>query len=151
MTATNHALTGVVVALVINQPALAIPLAFLSHFAVDVIPHFEARDLPSEVLAKLFIISDVVIAGTVTILLTVFLHTNLSPSLIFTCMLAAISPDLIWAWRYFRIKNLDKVFVEPMSWLSRWHLKIQWSETLPGFLVEAGWLVLMSTLIDRLA
>lgn len=41
MTATNHALTGAVIALAINEPWLAIPLAFLSHFAIDAIPHWD--------------------------------------------------------------------------------------------------------------
>lgn len=40
MIATNHALTGAAIAVVIKQPILAIPLAFVSHFICDAIPHF---------------------------------------------------------------------------------------------------------------
>ena len=40
MTTTAHALTGAAIAVVIKKPKLAIPLAFLSHFACDALPHF---------------------------------------------------------------------------------------------------------------
>lgn len=35
-----HALTGGVIAYKIGNPALALPLAFVSHFAVDLLPHW---------------------------------------------------------------------------------------------------------------
>lgn len=149
MTATNHALTGAVIALVVKKPELAIPLAFLSHFAVDVIPHFEARELPPK-FSKAFIFGDAIVAGNLAILLAVLLRNSLSIWIISACMFAAVSPDLMWGWRYYRIKDLDKVFSEPMSWLSRLHLKIQLSETLAGIIVEVAWLTGMVFLIIEL-
>jgi hypothetical protein len=149
MTATNHVLTGTVVALAVRQPVLAIPLAFLSHFAIDVIPHFEARNLSSKI-ARLFIFSDVFIGGAIAILMTVLLQDYRSSWVIFICAFIALSPDLIWAWRYYRLKDLDKTFAGPMSWVSRLHLKIQLSETLQGFFVEIAWFALMIFLIIKL-
>jgi len=35
-----HSLTGAVIAYKIGNPALALPLAFLSHFATDLLPHW---------------------------------------------------------------------------------------------------------------
>ena len=43
MTATNHALTGATIATLVRQPYLAIPLAFLSHFFCDALPHFDIK------------------------------------------------------------------------------------------------------------
>jgi hypothetical protein len=40
MTGFNHGMAGAVIALTVKQPVLAVPLAFLSHFATDMIPHF---------------------------------------------------------------------------------------------------------------
>ena len=39
MTGTNHALSGAVIATFLPAP-VAIPVAFMSHFVLDAIPHF---------------------------------------------------------------------------------------------------------------
>jgi hypothetical protein len=41
MTATGHALIGTVIAAKFGNPALAIPIAFASHFAADALPHWD--------------------------------------------------------------------------------------------------------------
>src|SRR5687767_11983718 len=40
MTGLNHVLTGSAIAIAIQQPLLVAPLAFLSHFILDSLPHF---------------------------------------------------------------------------------------------------------------
>ena len=40
MTITNHLLAGSLIGLTVAQPALAIALAFASHFVMDALPHF---------------------------------------------------------------------------------------------------------------
>lgn len=42
MTATGHALIGALIAAKFHNPYLAIPLAFASHFAADMVPHWDA-------------------------------------------------------------------------------------------------------------
>lgn len=42
MTATSHALIGASIASLIPNPFLAIPLAIASHFAADLVPHWDA-------------------------------------------------------------------------------------------------------------
>jgi len=146
VTATNHALTGAVIALVVKQPALAIPLAFLSHFALDAIPHFHSSQA-SPKLAKIVVFSDVIIATVLTLALSMLLTTSTPGWLIFVCASACMSPDLVWGWRYYRFRDFKKVVSEPMSVFSRFHEKIQWSETQWGALIELVWLVLMIGLI----
>lgn len=41
MTATAHALVSAAIAAAIPNPALSLPLAFTSHFIMDVIPHWD--------------------------------------------------------------------------------------------------------------
>lgn len=150
MTATNHAVTGAVIALVVQKPLLAIPLALLSHFVLDVIPHSEPRDF-SNSLAKKIIFTDGVIAAILGVSLPLILNTTVSPLVIFACMTAAVVPDLIWGIRYLRIKDIDKVFTEPMSKFSRIHFNSQWSESIEGFYVEAGWLAFATYLLVSLS
>ncbi|HVX58584.1 MAG TPA: hypothetical protein VG964_02505 [Candidatus Saccharimonadales bacterium] len=138
MTATNHSLTGAVVALAISQPLLAVPLALLSHFAVDVIPHFDMGASKSGLFKKIASV-DTVAAAIFTLGLPFLLNNHRSAWQIFACMLVAMSPDFIWGWRYFRFRSLEGVINEPMSLFSAVHKKIQWSETPKGIYVEAVW------------
>ena len=41
MLLTPHTLAGVVIATKVTNPYLALPLAFLSHFALDIVPHWD--------------------------------------------------------------------------------------------------------------
>ena len=43
MTATNHVATGVLIAVVVPDPWVALPLAFASHFVCDALPHFDMQ------------------------------------------------------------------------------------------------------------
>jgi len=149
MTATNHALTGAVVALAIKQPILAIPLALASHFVIDMIPHFDAG-LGRSAIAKIVVAIDCLLAGSLTVLLSIFFHTDISGWLLFACMAIAMSPDLVWGWRYYKLRDFKKIISEPMSLFSRYHQKIQWSETPKGILVEIPWLITMAVLINTL-
>jgi len=42
MTATAHALIGASIAVKVVNPILGIPLAIISHFVADLIPHWDA-------------------------------------------------------------------------------------------------------------
>ena len=42
MTATAHAVLGTVIAAKFGNPYLAVPLALVSHFAADLVPHWDA-------------------------------------------------------------------------------------------------------------
>jgi hypothetical protein len=149
MTATNHVLTGAVVALAVKQPLLAIPLAFLSHFAIDLIPHFEARDL-RKFTYQTFALDGLAAAGLI-VCLPLFLVSDVSGWLIFGCMLAAMLPDLIWVWRYLRLGNIEAVFVAPWSWFSKLHYNMQWRESLWGGGVELVWLLFMAFSLSYLS
>lgn len=144
MTGLNHATTGAVIALAIKQPLLALPLAFLSHFVLDALPHFGVDyEQPDNhgVLKKA-----VVIDGALT---AVFLG-----GLIFfgywlavAGALVAVSPDTVWFIKYAHDKYHSRPFSLPKDWFSRAHKKIQWGEHPKGWIIEAIWLVLAAPLL----
>ncbi len=151
MTATNHVLAGAVIAASVKKPELAIPLAFISHFVMDGLPHFHPSQVSSK-LAQKIAYSDAAVAIFLSLVLLVRLKAGTPGWLILTCAFLAVSPDFVWVWRYYKLKNLEKVFSEPMSWFSRFHEKIQWSESqLGGGLVELGWFVLLVILVRHLS
>lgn len=104
MTATGHAIIGTVIAAKIGNPYLAIPLALLSHFAVDRIPHWDAgtnskTKTKKQILSGSFI--DVVISFTTAIIMVekVFPQTDL----VYAFLIVFISqlPDWLMAPYYF--------------------------------------------------
>lgn len=143
MTATNHALTGAAIATIIKQPLLAVPLAFVSHFVCDALPHFGLglqfgskkmwRYLQAEAFAMTTIGIFLLIAGTQQ---TVWL--------LMLCGFAAMSPDLAW---YFYGKKGVQGNPEKMGPISRFHARIQWSETKWGIVPELFWAIVMITII----
>jgi hypothetical protein len=64
---------------------------------------------------------------------------------VFICMFACMSPDLVWGWRfYFELKSKKERL---KNWFSRFHSKIQWSETVPGGIIELAWYFATMSLI----
>lgn len=139
-------MTGAVIALLVKEPAIAVPLSFVSHFACDAIPHF---GLASGV--KFFdrkfntmLISDFIVAVTLMAILgSQFPHQKWT---IWACMVAAASPDLMWAYYNLYIKKINnrKPKYDPIA---RFHLWIQWSETVKGWFMEFAWFIAMGSII----
>ena len=133
MTTTNHMLTGAVISMAVGQPYLAIPLAILSHFVLDPLPHFGEVGVGKEGyfsrLKRTVIIVDALIAGVVLAWLLIHSHW-----LAAVCAIAAVSPDFIWIYRevVIRIKGT----VKPRNAFSRFHERIQWGERSWGLIIE---------------
>jgi hypothetical protein len=142
MTGLNHALTGTAIALAVQQPLLAAPLAFLSHFLLDVTPHFGGTPV-YEFGHKWFppiMVADGIIAAS-----AVFFICSLVPHmavLILLCALCAILPDIFLLTYYTQGR--------PNTWFHRWHLGMQWFERPPGLIVEAAYAIFISTVITAL-
>ena len=142
MTATNHAITGALVATAAHQPALAVPIAFAAHFAMDVIPHFglphSALERNTKKEFRLVLLIDMILLVILLITVPIFIGSSARAWwLILLCMLACISPDLIWGYRfYFELKTK---IVKPKNLFSKFHKKIQWSETQHGLVTEILW------------
>lgn len=151
MTATNHALTGALVAVALKRPEVAIPVAFVAHFIMDTVPHFDFKtdtNILKRNRSKVFVrilIVDSALALALLILLPVYLKTKVDWWVIAASMVACMSPDLVWGYRYFfELKN--KV-VRRKNWFSRFHARLQWSETVGGLAVESAWFILGISLV----
>ena len=73
MRAINHALTGAVIGLAITEPAAAIPLAVVSHYVCDAIPHYgqnhpEEQRLRSSFFRQLLYFDTILCFGLVVLL-----------------------------------------------------------------------------------
>ncbi len=139
--AVNHGLTGAVIAIAVRQPLLAIPLAFLSHFICDAIPHSggEGWDVRDKRFLRLLYL-DMALAVVSTLVVAWVWHHIWW--LVILCSFLAASPDL--AWLYYRYFFPKKEFGK----ISEFHKNIQWSETHKGYYLELVWfLVFFAALI----
>jgi hypothetical protein len=143
LTLTAHAIVGGAIAsLLPNHPALAIGLAFLSHFVLDALPH---RDYPVRsssisphiaapmkydraLLADLITIGLDALAGLVLALFVFATRANLT--LIFSGACAAILPDAL-QFAYMRFPH------EPLASLQRFHQWVHTSSTMKDKVVLA--------------
>lgn len=142
MTEINHALTGAAIGLSTSEPALALPLAFLSHFALDSLPHFGVT-WPSEVWVgskrfKIYLAAEAILC----IILVVVLAATHPKNWLVASLAAflATSPDLFWLKRFLVVQKTARD-IPNKSWFDRFHAAIQWYEKPPGAAVEAVWFV----------
>lgn len=142
MTGLNHALTGTAIALAVQQPLLAAPLAFLSHFLLDVTPHFGGTPVYEFGHKRFPYIIAADGAATVAAVALVCILAPASVALIVLCALCAMLPDVLLFAYYTQGK--------PNTWFHRIHLGMQWFERPPGLLVEAAYAILISTIIAAL-
>ncbi len=138
MTATNHALTGALIGLIIGQPLIAVPAAIGSHFVCDVLPHFgrniSEKDLFRSDGFRNYLIVEAILCG-----LIVGLMAALRPEhwlLAIICAFLAAAPDLLSLNRYLTIRNHHQ-------WrgniYTRFAKSIQWFERPIGAVVEGAW------------
>lgn len=122
MTATGHALIGTIIAAKFNNPYLAVPLSFVSHFAFDVLPHWDPGTHHREkTKRRLFYeaTADVLVGFVASYFLYIMITAEANFLLLYACVIAAQLPDWITA-PYF-ILNIKHPLV---AW-SKWTYKIQ--------------------------
>jgi len=142
MTATNHALTGACIATFLRQPLLALPLAYMSHFVCDAIPHFGADMRFRSKTMYWWLTIDGLMAIAAAVLLLSFGVKQ--PVFLAVSGFVAMSPDL--AWLYYGLKG-DHGKPHKYGKVTQFHSWIQWYQRVPGLLIEFAWATLMVTLI----
>jgi len=130
MTATAHALIGASLAVKITNPLIGIPLAILTHFLADLIPHWDAgTNHRNKTIMRLRIEAAIdVLLGFVLVFL--IFRNLVDPIYLFTMVIAAQLPDWLEApsWM-FGFK------VPPFSWMDWLGHKLQSRLQLPWGLV----------------
>lgn len=149
MRAINHALTGAVIGLTIASPVIALPIAFLSHFVLDIIPHF-GMDKENEKFmnSKIFALS-LLLDSILCFILVIFLKINhpVNYTQAAICAFLAASPDLFSINLY--IKKLTNNQWKPNIY-SKFASTIQWFERPIGGVVEIVWFSAMIVILGNL-
>lgn len=145
MTAANHALTGTAIGLVIGQPILALPLALISHYVLDALPHFESGQGEHAYTKKWF--HNYLKAEFLVCVLIVAVLFWLQPAywlLASVCAFVAAAPDLASIKRF--VLQKDGKHYNPGRY-ARFASKIQWFEKPIGAVVEVFWAIAMLAVI----
>ncbi len=149
MRAINHAITGAIIGLTITNP-IALPLAFMSHYALDVIPH-HGYDKPPRSFAvfKIILIVDILLCIALVAVLGIR-----HPSywwLAVLCAFLAATPDLMWVGD-FKKKLIvkSKEDLAKRHAIVRFHFLIQWFERPIGIVVEIAWALAAAALLGVL-
>ncbi len=133
MTATNHVITGALIASIFPNPII-LPVALLSHFVLDALPHFGLKTHISRTFV-IILLGDMTAASL--FLLGLLLLQPANWLLLILAAISAASPDLMWFRPFVRdLKNEPK---KPLGLISRFHSVIQWSQTPYGAIIEVLW------------
>ncbi len=152
MTAPNHALTGAIIGLTVGTPLLALPLAFLSHFICDAIPHYDppGEDGPKRFTSKRFVYEFLVV-GAVLCMAIVLLLAVARPQhwlVAAVCAFLAASPDLFWIPRFLYGRRMGHE--KPRSnWFLKFHSWVQWKTGPRLVWLELAWFAGFSVLLGR--
>jgi hypothetical protein len=154
VTATNHALTGAIVALAIEKPLLVVPLAVASHFLLDIIPHFgihedDVNKRNAHWMFRTVVSIDTVLVISLLIAVPLLANGSLSAWIILLGMVSALLPDSVWIYRFLRTMRTQ--IEHPYSKLSAFHQRIQWFERPWGLPIEIAWMVVAIIVINGLA
>ena len=142
MTATNHALTGAVIALAVKQPVLVVPLAIASHFVLDSMPHFGGLPVTSRKFLFVLAGDTGIAAGLLSSMVL------LQPPLWWVAVLGAVcamAPDLMWFPNFLRAVT-GRPTKKPDS-ITKWHKKIQRYERPQNMPFEGVYFALMLPLL----
>jgi hypothetical protein len=140
MTATNHAVTGAIIGFLVSEPLLAAPIAFLSHFVCDSLPHYASAADTEDYLASNHFKRLLIFDATCCVILVIIL-ASLHPRhwlIASLCAFLATSPDLFWI-NHFRLIKAGKTWHPNLY--SRFAAKIQWYQRPSGAILEAGWFI----------
>lgn len=166
MTATNHALTGAALSLLIKRPELAVPAAFLSHFVLDAVPHYNPPKMTKKQFKnyqeawnkklarksfRIIFTADMFLFLVTLLSVPLLAPSGVSPLTVFFSALAGAAPDFDGGLRFLlrRFGILGKKAKEN-DWFSRYHIAVQWMERPWGIYVELGWFVFIIWSIAKL-
>jgi hypothetical protein len=136
--AINHALTGAIIGLSVTNPIIAFLAAFVSHYVLDTIPHYGAReDNQSELKSKLFLYLLYIDAALCFILvLVIFSYRPNNYILAMICAFTATMPDFFSINMF--LHSLKNIPWKPGLY-NKFASKIQWFERPVGAYVELVW------------
>lgn len=138
----NHALAGIGIALSVRNPLLVASIALISHFLLDIIPHFHHESF-GDTLRRPYTqrFKQVLLLDTVVTISIALLALYFWPELWFVLLLGiffAMLPDFLWPL-YGKVPQLERFF--------HFHLRIQRYERSWGLMIEMPFVLLLGFLI----
>jgi hypothetical protein len=132
-------MTGAIIGLSISAP-VAIPLAFVSHYALDALPHHDSKD---KSLKKVTLILLVDIILCLVLVLIIFIIRPSYWWLAILCAFLATSADFMWFSGYndLRTGKIPRPAAQRHVIVAL-HEKVQWFQKPIGVIVEIVWAVL---------
>lgn len=115
MTATAHAIIGTIIAAEVSNPLIAIPLSFLSHVPLDMVPHWDTgTERRKKSMRRLFIDTaiDLALGFILSYLIVFFLFPKTNYSYVFLMIISSQGLDWLTAPYYF-----FNVHIPPFSWI----------------------------------
>lgn len=144
MTASNHLYTGAALAMTVQRPLAGIALALVSHFVLDILPHYGQK---SESVVNWFkyratwLVEGLNVIG---IPLLIYLLWG-QPWWVYAAAAMALAPDITWLFRYYWYERYG---LQASSYaLTRFHSRIQRWERPWGAVVELVFFLTVATAI----
>jgi hypothetical protein len=133
VTASNHVVTGALIATAVAQPAAAIPLALASHFVLDALPHYGDVNKSSWLNRNFKYILGIDLLLANLFLLAIIIMQPASWFLLAVCGVVAVSPDLLWLPYFLADLKHEQKEHSKLAKLLKW---IQWGERPWGIYLE---------------
>src|SRR3989344_5118400 len=126
MTVANHAAMGAVIALSIKEPVLVLPLAIISHYVLDALPHFGYPGGGG--FGEAFKHKLTYFYGLLDLLASIILVTLIwgTSWLVYTAAFVGVAPDIANVYRYFLRERKGLSKPNEGNIISRLHHRIQW-------------------------
>jgi hypothetical protein len=134
MHSVNHAVVGMGIALVL-PPTIGLPAAFLSHYVLDMLPHYGIPG--NEGYKALFRhkTTFVMVAADIVGLAILAILASSQSWYVFVAIILALLPDIMWPYRYFLFERINKKPPKEDP-LTHFHIWIQWCERKWGVFLE---------------
>lgn len=149
MTVTNHILAGSIIGFTIKEPVLAIPLAFISHFVMDMLPHFGYpgnKGYPEVLKHRLsYIVGVITFLSTIWIIFILISNNQWFPLI---CGLVATSPDAAGLYNYLAYEKKGQFAGGVLKLFHvNFHRKIQTLERPWGIYVEIAIFIFLISIL----
>lgn len=152
MLATPHTIVGLAVGALIQNPLLAVPAAFVSHYFGDLVPHWDVyEEFPAPEGKKarwqpVVIFFDIILGVAIGLSVTLYAlwvkHDAMLAARLFMCGIAGVTPDALYVPIFFW-ESKNKLLLLNLKIQQIFHIKAnaiignicQWSVATCAFLV----------------
>ncbi len=138
MTGSNHVVTGALIAVAVPQAVVAVPLALVSHFVLDALPHYGDNDRHSWLNRHFMYVLAIDATISVGFLICLLIWQPANWVLMVVCALVSVAPDAIWIKYLMADRRGEDIPHSAFARFSKW---IQWGERPWGIYIEIATLI----------